>query len=67
MLKEDGDSAIDPHTRGLKSKHKEHYDIIISEKCTFSFYKSVHKDFLPCHLFGACLYFTLRVTFVTAG
>ena len=35
---------------------------------TFSFYKQVHRDFLTCHLFGACLDFILCVLFfVTAG
>ena len=52
--------------------YKERYDIItiLVKSGTTSFYKLgslAHRYFLPCHLFGACLYFTLHVTFVTAG
>ena len=64
------DSAIEPYNnRGLYSKHKERYDITISEEwCSFVL-QQVRRDVLPCHLFRACLYFTLfvRVAFVTAG
>ena len=48
-------------------EHKERYDIIISEEWYIFTLQQVYRDFLPCHLFDACLYFTLRVTFVTEG
>ena len=48
-------------------EHKERYDSIIGEEWYIFDLQQVHRGFLPCHLFGACLYFTLRVTFVTAG
>ena len=46
-------------------KHKEHHDIIISAEWYIFVLQQVPKDFLPCHLFSTCLYFTVRVTFVT--
>ena len=48
-------------------EHMELYNIVIGEEWYIFVLQQVHKDFLLCHLFGACLYFTLRVTFVTAG
>ena len=54
----------------FSQEHKERYDIIISEEWYIFVLQQVHttsRDFLPCHLFGACLYFTLAATFVTAG
>ena len=38
----------------------------LAKSGTFSFYNK-SRDFLPCYLIGACLHFTLHVTFMTGG
>ena len=48
-------------------EHNECYDIMISEEWYISVLQHVPREFLPYHIFGACLYFTLCVTFVRAG
>ena len=52
----------------LSIEHNDdRYDITISEEWYIIFVlQRDHINFLPYHLFGACLYFILRVTFVTA-
>ena len=40
---------------------------IIGEEWYILVLKEVPRDFSSCHLFSACLYFSLRVTFVITG
>ena len=55
-------SAIEPYTNNrsyslaVYSKHKQHYDILISEEWYIFVLQQVQRDFLPCRLFGACSY-----------